>query len=241
MLFDGAPTALVSLIGQKQYRRCARDIYFFTQSTIYVKQLAYAILELVIISVFPELRDLVVDLHGKKHIKTVTESGIADQMRLTELILNDQDFFQKLMELFRICEDLENMDGLHMIFKIVKGIILFNSAQIFEKIFGDELIMDIIGSLEYDPDVPQVQHYRNFLKEHVVFKECCLPGFFFIEGDSTFIQELFARLRSPATSAESKKNLEKPTTLDCSPRTICRRHIMAGSYLYKCIWKALQQ
>ncbi|KAK5770662.1 uncharacterized protein LOC108461126 [Gossypium arboreum] len=69
MLFDGAPTALVSLIGHKQYRRCARDIYFFTQSTICVKQLAYAILELVIISVFPELRDLVVDLHGKKHIK----------------------------------------------------------------------------------------------------------------------------------------------------------------------------
>ncbi|KAB2091037.1 hypothetical protein ES319_A03G163300v1 [Gossypium barbadense] len=44
MLFDGAPTTLVSLIGKKQYRRCARDIYFFTQ-------------------------DLMVDLHGKKHIK----------------------------------------------------------------------------------------------------------------------------------------------------------------------------
>lgn len=26
------------------------------------------------------------------------------------------------MGLFRVCEDLENMDGLHMIFKIVKGI-----------------------------------------------------------------------------------------------------------------------
>ncbi|KAE8723766.1 Phox-associated domain,Phox-like,Sorting nexin isoform 2 [Hibiscus syriacus] len=69
MLFDGAPTALVSLIGQKQYRRCARDIYFFTQSTICTKQLAYAILELAIISIFPELRDLVMDLHSKKHIK----------------------------------------------------------------------------------------------------------------------------------------------------------------------------
>ncbi|KAG8503296.1 hypothetical protein CXB51_001263 [Gossypium anomalum] len=34
---------------------------------------------------------------------------------------------------------------------------------------------------------------------------------------------------------------EKPTTLDCGPRTICRRHIMAGSYLYKCMWEALQQ
>ncbi|KAG4157367.1 hypothetical protein ERO13_D02G058450v2 [Gossypium hirsutum] len=136
-------------------------------------------------------------------LKTVTESGIADQMRLTELILSDQDFFQKLMELFRICEDLENMDGLHMIFKIVKGIILLNSAQIFEKIFGEGLIMDIIGSLEYDPDVPQVQHYRNFLKEHVVFKEVIS----LLKDDSTFIQELFTRLRSPTTSAESKKNL----------------------------------
>lgn len=93
-----------------------------------------------------------------------------------------QDFFRKLMDLFRICEDLENIDGLHMIFKIIKGIslyflclclihfligfakmhdfvdpqwflflllaVLLNSPQIFEKIFGDELMMDIIGSLE---------------------------------------------------------------------------------------------
>ncbi|XWS38957.1 hypothetical protein CRYUN_Cryun18bG0008100 [Craigia yunnanensis] len=185
-------------------------------------------------------------------LKTVTESCLADQMRLTELILNDQDFFQKLMELFRICEDLENIDGLHMIFKIIKGIILLNSPQVFEKIFGDELIMDIIGSLEYDPDVPQVQHYRNFLKEHVIFKEA-IPiknpvvlskihqtyrvGYLkdvvlarvldeatvgslnsivhsnnaivitLLKDDSTFIQELFARLRSLTTSAESKKNL----------------------------------
>ncbi|KAK8572064.1 hypothetical protein V6N13_047686 [Hibiscus sabdariffa] len=185
--------------------------------------------------------------------KTVTESGsIADKMWLTELILNDQDFFQKLMELFRMCEDLENMDDLYMIFKIVKGIILLNSAQVFEKIFGDELIMDIIGSLEYDPDVPRVQHYRNFLKEHVIFKEAVpikspmvlskihqtyrvtylkdvvlarvldeatvasLNSIIhsnnaiiisLLKDDNTFIQELFARLRSPTTSAESKKNL----------------------------------
>ncbi|KAK8548819.1 hypothetical protein V6N13_054412 [Hibiscus sabdariffa] len=121
-----------------------------------------------------ELRELpIVELSTLPIIfKTVTVSGIADKMWLTELILNDdQDFFQKLMELFRMCEDLENMDDLYMIFKIVKGIILLNSAQVFEKIFGDELIMDIIGSLEYDPDVPRVQHYRNFLKEHVIFKE----------------------------------------------------------------------
>ncbi|KAG8497111.1 hypothetical protein CXB51_008317 [Gossypium anomalum] len=97
-----------------------------------------------------------------------------------------------------------------------------------------------------DADVPQVQHYRLFLKEHVVFKEAitiknpltlskihqmCRVGYLkdvvlarvldeatatnlssIIHSnnaidDSTFIQELFARLRSTTTSAESKKNL----------------------------------
>ncbi|KAL3621192.1 hypothetical protein CASFOL_036104 [Castilleja foliolosa] len=65
MIFNGAPTTLVSLIGHKQYRRCARDIYYFLQSTVCLKQLGYGILELVLISIFPELRDLVLDIHEK--------------------------------------------------------------------------------------------------------------------------------------------------------------------------------
>ncbi|TYJ39708.1 hypothetical protein E1A91_A04G088000v1 [Gossypium mustelinum] len=42
-----------------------------------------------------------------------------------------------------------------------------------------------------------------------------------------------------AIEVDPKYSKEKPTTLDCGPRTICRRHIMAGSYLYKCMWEAL--
>ncbi|XP_071703408.1 uncharacterized protein [Rutidosis leptorrhynchoides] len=103
-------------------------------------------------------------------LKVVVDSSITDQLCVTELILHDQKFLQKLMDLFRACEDLENYDGLHIIYKIVRGIILLNSPPIFEKIFSDELIMDIIGCLEYDPDAPHI-HHRNFLKEHVVFKE----------------------------------------------------------------------
>ncbi|KAF6156957.1 hypothetical protein GIB67_039718 [Kingdonia uniflora] len=120
-----------------------------------------------------ELRDLpAVELSTLPLIlKTVVESGIADQMRVSELILHDQDFFEKLMDLFKICEDLENFDGLHIIFRLVKGIILLNSPLIFEKLFKDEFIMDVIGSLEYDPEVSDVQNHRAFLKDHVVFKE----------------------------------------------------------------------
>lgn len=62
-LFDGAPTTLVSLIGHKQYRRCARDIYYFSQSNICVKQLAYAILELALVSIFPEMKNVVLSIH----------------------------------------------------------------------------------------------------------------------------------------------------------------------------------
>ncbi|CAI9118989.1 OLC1v1020636C1 [Oldenlandia corymbosa var. corymbosa] len=183
-------------------------------------------------------------------LKIVVESGISDQLRVTDLILHDPDFIRKLLDLFRICEDLENIDGLHMIYKIVRGIILLNSTPIFEKLFGDDHIMDIIGSLEYDPDGPHINH-RKFLKEHVVFKEAMtikdplvlskihqtyrvgylkdvvLPRVVddataasltaiihsnnaivvsLLKDDSTFIQELFARLRS-TTSAESKKDL----------------------------------
>jgi sorting nexin-13 len=63
MIFDGAPATLVSLIGHKQYKRCAKDIYYFLQSTTCLKQLAYGILELVLVSLFPELRDLILDVH----------------------------------------------------------------------------------------------------------------------------------------------------------------------------------
>ncbi|XP_027115913.1 uncharacterized protein [Coffea arabica] len=184
-------------------------------------------------------------------LKIIVESGIADQLRVTDLILHDLEFIRKLMDLFRICEDLDNIDGLHMVFKIVRGIILLNSTQIYDRIFGDEYIMDIIGCLEYDPDVPHV-HHRNFLKENVVFKEAIpikdsvvlskihqtyrvgylkdviLPRVLdeatvaslnsiihsnnatvvsLLKDDNTFIQELFARLKSSSTSAESKKNL----------------------------------
>ncbi|KAG4990435.1 hypothetical protein JHK87_023892 [Glycine soja] len=104
-------------------------------------------------------------------LKMVVESGNTDQSWLVELILSYQDFFRKLMEVFRVCEDLENMDGLHLIFKIIKGIVLLNSTQIFERIFSDEFMMDIVGALEYDPEVPHVQHHRKFLKEYVIYKE----------------------------------------------------------------------
>ncbi|KAL1200869.1 hypothetical protein V5N11_034602 [Cardamine amara subsp. amara] len=66
-LFDGAPTALMSLVGHKQYRRCARDIFYFTQSNVCIKQLTFAILELLLRTVFPEMQDLLRDIRENSH------------------------------------------------------------------------------------------------------------------------------------------------------------------------------
>ncbi|KAK1317829.1 hypothetical protein QJS10_CPA05g00247 [Acorus calamus] len=170
-------------------------------------------------------------------LKTVVEGvegGVVDQIRVTELILKDQYFFPKLIDLFRISEDLENLDVLHMLFKLVKGI--------------------------NDPEVPKVQRHRDFLKKHVVFKqaipikdamvsskihqtywigylkcrscatdqdvilqrvldEAIIANFnaiihannavivSLLKDDTTFIQELFRQMRSSATPADSKRNL----------------------------------
>ncbi|KAG2597411.1 hypothetical protein PVAP13_5KG256100 [Panicum virgatum] len=163
-------------------------------------------------------------------LKTVLEGGITDQIRVAELITQDRDFFPKLVDMFRMCEDLENLDDLHMIFKLVKG----------------------ISALEYDPEVPRVQRHRAFLKDHVVFKEAIhiennsvvskihqtyrigylkdviLPRILddatlaslntmihtnnasvisLLKDDAPFIRQLFARMRSSDISMESKREL----------------------------------
>ncbi|KAJ4965783.1 hypothetical protein NE237_017632 [Protea cynaroides] len=71
MILGGAPTALVSLIGHKQYKRRAKEIFYFIQSTLCIKQLAYGMLEQILVSIFPELHDLIADVHEKMQVQPV--------------------------------------------------------------------------------------------------------------------------------------------------------------------------
>lgn len=63
-ILEKAPTPLVSLIGKKQYTRCAKDIYYFSQSTVCVKQLTYGLLEMLLVQTFPELHDLILNVRS---------------------------------------------------------------------------------------------------------------------------------------------------------------------------------
>ncbi|XP_061359559.1 uncharacterized protein LOC133303638 [Gastrolobium bilobum] len=67
LMIDHAPPAIVGLVGRKEYEQCARDLYFFLQSSVCLKQLAFDLLELLLMSAFPELDDVFKQLHEEKH------------------------------------------------------------------------------------------------------------------------------------------------------------------------------
>lgn len=66
LMIDNAPATIVSLVGRKEYEQCAKDLYFFLQSSVCLKQLAYDLLELVLLSAFPEMDHTFKQLHEEK-------------------------------------------------------------------------------------------------------------------------------------------------------------------------------
>nr|KYP54200.1 Sorting nexin-16 [Cajanus cajan] len=67
LMIDHAPAAIVGLVGRKEYEQCARDLYFFLQSSVCLKQLAFDLLELLLTSAFSELDNVFKQLHEEKH------------------------------------------------------------------------------------------------------------------------------------------------------------------------------
>ncbi|XP_074275979.1 uncharacterized protein LOC141599768 [Silene latifolia] len=67
LMIDNAPAAVVSLVGSKEYEQCAKDLYYFLQSSVCVKQLIVDLLELVLLYAYPELDHVFKQLHDEKH------------------------------------------------------------------------------------------------------------------------------------------------------------------------------
>ena len=87
------------------------------------------------------------------------------------LAIEQDGYVKQLMELFHICEDLENTEGLHHLFEIVKTLFLLDKNFLYDTMFSETNILDVLGCLEYDPTKKEPQRYRKFLKENVKFKE----------------------------------------------------------------------
>ncbi|XP_021737939.1 uncharacterized protein LOC110704463 [Chenopodium quinoa] len=67
LMIDNAPAAVVSIVGRKEYEQCAKDLYYFLQSSVCLKQLVVDLLQLVLLYAFPELDHVFKPLHEEKH------------------------------------------------------------------------------------------------------------------------------------------------------------------------------
>ena len=87
------------------------------------------------------------------------------------LVLESQGYIPKLLEIFKKCEDLENIESLHTLFSIFKGLFMLEKNALFETMFSSEHILDIVGVLEYDPSKTARTPHREYINECVQFKE----------------------------------------------------------------------
>ncbi|XP_077443578.1 serine/threonine-protein phosphatase 4 regulatory subunit 3 isoform X5 [Stigmatopora argus] len=113
------------------------------------------------------------ELNRLEDLAELVASSLPSPLRREKLALavENEGYIRKLLELFRVCEDLENREGLHHLYEIIKGIFLLNRTALFEVMFSDECIMDVIGCLEFDPALQQPRQHREFLMKTARFKE----------------------------------------------------------------------
>jgi len=76
-------------------------------------------------------------------------------------------YIPKLLDLFGMCEDLENLESLHLMYSIFKTIFMLNKNALFEIMFQPENLMKVVGVMEYDPNKPEIVRHRDFLEKQV--------------------------------------------------------------------------
>ncbi|KAM4693776.1 serine/threonine-protein phosphatase 4 regulatory subunit 3B isoform 1-T1 [Discoglossus pictus] len=113
------------------------------------------------------------ELSKLEEIADLVTSVLSSPIRREKLALalENEGYIKKLLQLFQTCENLDNAEGLHHLYEIIRGILFLNKATLFEVMFSDECIMDVVGCLEYDPALAQPKRHRDFLTKTAKFKE----------------------------------------------------------------------
>ncbi|KAF2734759.1 DUF625-domain-containing protein [Polyplosphaeria fusca] len=90
---------------------------------------------------------------------------------LAKFILAEK-YILKLIPLVEMAEDLESASDLHRLCSIMKLLILLNDAGVVEHVVTDEVVLGVVGALEYDPDFPlHKANHRQYLSDESKFKE----------------------------------------------------------------------
>lgn len=111
-----------------------------------------------------------------EEISELVSSCLQSPMRREKLAvaIENEGYIKKLLNVFRMCEDLDNMDGLHHLYEIFKNIFLLNKNALFELMFAEDTIFDVIGCLEFDPNLSAPKRHRQYLKSIAKFHQVSL-------------------------------------------------------------------
>lgn len=114
------------------------------------------------------------ELGNLPHIEMMVRRANATQPgrdALAKMILAE-DYISALVQLLPVAEDLEDLPDLHRLCNIMKTLILLNETPIIEQVVRDDIILGVVGALEYDPDFPRHKaNHRQYLSEYSKFKE----------------------------------------------------------------------
>jgi len=86
--------------------------------------------------------------------------------------VTSEDYIKQLIPLVDMAEDMEDLPSLHRLCNIMKTFILLNENSIMELAVRDDLILGVVGALEYDPDFPSHKaNHRHWLAKEGRYKE----------------------------------------------------------------------
>ena len=94
---------------------------------------------------------------------TVTLSSAPIRRDRLAMAIERDNYIRQLIDLFHCCEDLDDTDGLHQLYAIFKSLFMLNKTTLLETMLSADMIMDVIGILEYDPLLPEPTAHREFL------------------------------------------------------------------------------
>ena len=115
----------------------------------------------------PELHNLEEVEQSIRHA-SITQGG---REALAKFLIREE-YLLKLIPLVELSEDLESLPDLHRLCNIMKALILMNDNTIIEHLVTDDIIIGVVGALEYDPDFPTHKaNHRQYLSDDSRYKE----------------------------------------------------------------------
>ena len=92
--------------------------------------------------------------------KKLTEASLFQREELAVKMMSS-DFIPRLLAAFKTAEDLEDEASLLAVHSVVRAAIMLNDTSLLETLLNDDYAMDVIGALEYDPEVPLEERPRH--------------------------------------------------------------------------------